>query len=79
MKLECCENRLKSMMVMNKQEKPQKINRLLKSEILFLLKNYFDITADDLSFDIAVNEFGKYVIQINAECRNMIIAQTFNR
>ena len=74
LEVENCENRLKSMIIMDKQDTPKKINKLLKSEILFVLKNYFDITAEDLNIDIDVNEFGKFNIKINAEARSMEVA-----
>jgi hypothetical protein len=66
------------MIVMDKQETPQRINRLIKAEILYLLKNYFDISAEDLTLDISVNDFGKYMLEIRGECRNMKIAHVFS-
>jgi len=76
--IESCENRLKSMIVLDKQEAPQKINRLLKAELLFLLRNYFDIVAEDLLLDIKVNEFGRYILDIHGECRSIKIAHVFS-
>lgn len=72
-----CEDRLKSMIVVDKQETPQKINRLLKSEILYLLKNYFDVSAEDVSLEICVGEDGKYIISFKAESRIIKIAHVF--
>ena len=73
-----CEDRLKDMIIMDKQEAPQKINRLLKSEILYLLKNYFDLTAEDLNLDIGINDGGRYIINICAQSRSIKIAHVFN-
>ena len=73
-----CENRLKSMIVLDKQEAPQKINRFLKAELLYLLKNYFDITAEDLVLDIAISDTGKYLLNIKGECCNIKIAHVFS-
>ena len=78
-KIEKCEDRLKSMIVLDKQETPQKINRLLKSELLYLLKNYFDICAEDLILDIGLTESGKYLIKIEAESRNIKVAHLFSK
>lgn len=78
MKLETCENRLKTMIVIDKQESPQKISKLLKSELLFMLRNYFDIYADDLILDICVNEAGRYEILIKAESNNVKVAHLFS-
>ena len=77
--IENCEERLKSIVVLDKQEAPQKINRLLKSELLYLLKNYFEICAEDLNLDITINQNGKYEINIFAISRNMKIAHIFNK
>lgn len=73
-----CEERLKSMIVTNKQECPKNITKLLKSEIIFVLKNYFDVTADDVVMNISVNEFARFNIYIEAEARNIKIAHIFN-
>ena len=78
MQLESCENRLKSMLITEKQGASQKINKVLKSEVLFVFKNYFDIKAEDLTLDLSINEFGKYSIKINAEARSMKFARVFN-
>ena len=74
-----CENRLKNMLVLDKQEAPQKIDRLLKSELLFVFKNYFDICAEDLLLDISIDANGKYLISVNAESRNIKIAHLFSK
>lgn len=66
-----CEERLKEMIVLDKQDSPQKMNRLIKSEMVFLLKNYFDVTAEDVSVDIDINEQGRYTIVVSALARNI--------
>lgn len=66
-----CEERLKDMIVIDKQNIPQKINKLLKSEILYLFRNYFDVTAEDIDVNIDIDEYGKYHIDISALARNI--------
>lgn len=66
-----CEERLKDMIVIDKQNIPQKINKLLKSEILYLFRNYFDVTAEDIDVNIDIDEYGKYHIDIRALARNI--------
>lgn len=61
-----CKERLKEMIVIDKQDIPQKINKLIKSEILYLFRNYFDVVAEDIDVDIDVDESGKYHIQVSA-------------
>ena len=77
-KIKKCEERLKDIIILDKQETPKKINRLLKSELLFLLKNYFEICAEDLSLDISITDSGKYYLKVEAESRNIKIAHIFD-
>ena len=56
---------------------PAKTERLLKSEIMNVLKNYFDITSEDVSLSILINDDGKYDLQINAISSFLKIAHTF--
>ena len=70
----CCEDRLKSMMLIDKSEAPQKINKVLKAEILYLLKNYFDITAEDIDLDLGIAETGEYILDITAKSRFLKVA-----
>ena len=71
------ENRLKNIKKKKKKENPEKIERLLKSEIMNVLKNYFDITSEDVSLSILINDDGKYDLQINAISSFLKIAHTF--
>ena len=71
------ENRIKNIIVADKKENPEKIERLLKSEIMNVLKNYFDITSEDVSLSILINDDGKYDLQINAISSFLKIAHTF--
>ena len=67
------------MIIADKQNTPQKINKLLKSEVLFVLKNYFDVASEDVNVDIGVDEFGKFNITISADARSMKVAHVFSR
>ena len=72
-----CEDRLKNIVTIDKQESSQKISRLIKSELFYLLKNYFDICAEDFTLNISVNEKGEFDININALAKTMKIAHIF--
>ena len=65
--LTTCEERLRTMGIMDKSETPQKIVKVLKAEILYLLNNYLDITADNLEVDLGVDNNGEYVLSIFAK------------
>ena len=70
----CCEERLKSMMLIDKSETPQKINKVLKAEIIYLLKNYFDITAEDVDIDLGIDKTGEYILSITAKSHFLKVA-----
>lgn len=71
------ENRLKKMIALDKKEEPEKIIKVLKAEVVNLLKNYFEITSEDVETSILVNSDGKYDLQINAISNKIKIANTF--
>ena len=66
-----CENRLKNIMIKDKTDSPQKVDRILKAEILYVLRNYFELKEYDLDMDISINSDGYYHVKIDAECRNI--------
>ena len=72
-----CEDRLKNMLVSDKRENPIRIERVLKSELINVMKNYFEISSEDLTLDILVRDDGKYDIQINVVSRAIKFANTF--
>ncbi|MCI5497634.1 MAG: cell division topological specificity factor MinE [Firmicutes bacterium] len=72
------ENRLKNMIALDKKEEPEKIIKVLKAEVVNLLKNYFEITSEDVETSILVNSDGKYDLQINAVSNTIKIANTFS-
>lgn len=68
------EERLKNLIVLDRSENPNKILKLLKSEVLNVLRNYFDINFDDLGISIIINKKGEYDLQINAISKKFLIA-----
>ena len=72
------ENRLKNMIALDKKEEPEKIIKVLKAEVVNLLKNYFEITSEDVETSILANSDGKYDLQINAVSNTIKIANTFS-
>ena len=71
------ENRLKNIIISDKKENPSKIEKVLKSEIINVLKNYFEITYEDVNLNILINKDGLYDIQINFVSRAMKIVNVF--
>lgn len=72
-----CENRLKNMVVTDKSESPQRIERLLKSELLYVLKNYFDVTFEGLCVNICVDENGEYNLNVFLKSKFIKVAKCF--
>lgn len=73
-----CENRIKNMLVIDKQINPDKVSRLIKSEVLYVLKNYIDVCAEDVDVDIFFNENGFYEFNINGVFKNIKTVKLFN-
>ncbi|MBE5738217.1 MAG: hypothetical protein E7354_00575 [Clostridiales bacterium] len=72
-----CEERLRNMMVIDKKENPQRIEKLLKSEVVYVLKNYFDITSENIDLKLIVEQDGKYHLTIDMLSNNIKIARCF--
>ena len=75
--LKLYENRLRSMIVSDKRENPVRIERVLKSELVNVLQNYFDISHDDVDLSIIIRDDGRYDLQVNAVSRNIKFANSF--
>lgn len=71
------EDRLKNMVIIDKKENPQRIERLLKSELLYVLKNYFDISYEDLDVSLGVTEGGEYALSVSLLSKVIKIAKCF--
>ena len=65
------ENRLKNVLVIDKQDNPLKIVKVLKSDILNVLSNYMDITNDDLDLTITVDEYGNFIFNAYSKVRRL--------
>lgn len=72
-----CESRLKNVLVKNKEDNPLKIKNILKSEILHILKNYMEVSAENLDLDIFVDSSGYYQLHVVAKSRRIKPASSF--
>ena len=73
-----CENRLRNVMLMDKQEVPLRIVRVVKAELLYVLKNYFDVASENMSVDISLNATGQYVLSMVMESDSIKVVNTLN-
>lgn len=59
-------NRLKEILKLDKQQLSQTHLMQIKSDIYDVLKNYFEITLQDVNVDYFLNNLNKYQINISA-------------
>lgn len=70
-----CEDRIKKILHKDKNDNPQYILNVLKSDLLQLLSNYMDIKADMLSLDICVLENGVYKIFVEGYSKRLKVVK----
>lgn len=73
-----CEDRLKNVIVSDKRENPIRIERVLKAELYNVIRNYFEVSNDDIDLSIIIREDGRYDLQLNAKSRVIKIANCFD-
>lgn len=72
-----CETRLRNVLVKNKEDNPLKIKNILKSELLYVLKNYMEVTAENIDLNITINNSGYYQLDLIATARRIKPASSF--
>lgn len=70
-------SRLKNLIASDRKENPVKIEKLLKSELVNVMRNYFEISMDNVDLSILINKDGWYDIQLNVLSQTLSIANTF--
>ena len=71
-----CEERLKTILISDKKQNPKKIVKIIKSEVFYILKNYFDLNIENFNVNIDVDDKKRYVVSINFESNNIKMANT---
>ena len=59
-------NRLNNVIKKDKQINPQYMKDVIKSDIFYLLNNYFEVEFEDINISIDLAENNMYLININA-------------
>lgn len=59
--------RLKDMLSVDKKSNPIKLENIVKSEIVYLLKNYMEINSNDVDFSITLDGENKYNVVLTAK------------
>ncbi len=65
------------MLVIDKKENPQRIERVIKAEIFHILKNFFDMRNEDLDLSLEVDSLGRYVLNMTCVSNTIKIAKCF--
>lgn len=73
-----CEERLKRIVVLDKMEVPSKITKIIKAEMLYLLKNFFEISSEDLDINISLDKDRRYVMDVKVVSKNIKNVRTFS-
>lgn len=66
-----CNQRLKTVLINDKKDNPNKILNVLKSDLLYVLKNYMEINSECLDLDITITSSGTYNITMIANVRRL--------
>ena len=66
-----CNERLRNVLKIDKRDNPNKIINVLKSDILYVLKNYMEINSDNLEVNINITSVGTYNITILANVNRL--------
>ena len=69
--LTLCAERLKNVLINDKKDNPNKILNVLKSDILYVLKNYMEISCDDVDLSIQVTHAGTYTVSMIANVKRI--------
>ena len=65
------------MSIMDKKEVPQRVNKILKAELLYVLKNFFDISSEDICLEISVDKNRRYVLDVHMTSKNIKSIRSF--
>ena len=72
-------SRLDNVIKKDKQINPQYMKDVIKSDIFYLLNNYFEVEYQDINIDINVDNNNMYCIQVSAMGDRMKAMQVLPR
>ena len=59
-------NRLDNVIKKDKQINPQYMKEVIKSDVFYVLNNYFEVQFDDIDISIDLTDNNMYALKINA-------------
>ncbi len=72
-----CEDRLRGMLACDKGSNPERMERVIKSEMLYVMRNYFEVAYEDMEVSIGVREDGKYEVNMTLVSPIIKLARCF--
>ena len=72
-------NRLDNVIKKDKQINPQYMKEVIKSDVFYVLNNYFEVQFDDIDIAIDLTDNNMYALKINAVGDRMKIMQILPR
>lgn len=65
--------RLKNVLISDKQFNPEQVKKILKADLIKVLKNYADFDTDNLLINFSIDDNGNYQIQISITAQRLKI------
>ena len=72
-------SRLDNVIKKDKQINPQYMKEVIKSDVFYVLNNYFEVKFDDIDISIDLTDNNMYTLKINAVGDRMKIMQILPR
>ena len=60
------EERLKKVLIADKHFNPERIKQVIKSDIYNILRDYFELTSDDIFVNLDITKDGQYHLILDA-------------
>lgn len=67
------ESRLKKVLISDKHFNPERVKRVIRSDMYAVLRDYADVSPESMQFDIEINSSGDYEFYLRATAKRMKI------
>lgn len=63
--------RVKNVLLSDKYTNPERLNEVIKSDIVSVLQNYMEISGEDVKLNFTLTDDGSYQLRLSASCRRL--------
>lgn len=67
------EDRLKNVLIADKHFNPESIKKVIQTDIFYLIRNYAEVSPENLDFNIDIDKNGDYIFSFFAKCSRLKI------